>query len=104
MLVYKVVKILILSSVLKMKPYCAKWFFIIIIHVVFGYNNHMNTQLKPSDEARIINGNVANASEVPSIVQLLVDIVGEPFCAGTLVTENRVLTAAHCVYDLNNET
>ncbi|KAJ6222278.1 hypothetical protein RDWZM_000823 [Blomia tropicalis] len=86
-----------------MNRYCSKVFFIITnlyIHVVWGCNN----QLKPSNEARIINGTAAKEFEVRSIVQLLVDIDNddEPSCAGTLIKGNRVLTAAHCVYNYDN--
>ena len=85
-----------------MNRYCSKLFFIIInlyLHVVWG----CNSQFKPSDEARIINGKLAKESEMPSIVQLLYGIDEEPFCAGILITGNRVLTAAHCVYNYYKE-
>ncbi|KAJ6222280.1 hypothetical protein RDWZM_000825 [Blomia tropicalis] len=85
-----------------MNQYCLKWFFVATIQIVFGYNN--NDHLKPSDEARIINGKIVDVSEVPSIVQLLRNNFGNPYCAGTLITENRVLTAAHCVYNLEKGT
>ena len=86
-----------------MNRYCSKVFFVITnlyLHVVWGCNN----QLKPSNEARIINGTAAKEFEVRSIVQLLVDIDNddEPSCAGTLIKGNRVLTAAHCVYNYDN--
>ena len=81
---------------------CLKLFFI-IFHVVFGYKNHINDKLKPSNEARIENGIVVNGSEVPSIVQLLREPLDDgPFCAGTLIASNVVLTAAHCIYDLDD--
>ena len=102
MLEYKLVNILKLNSLVKMNQYCLKWFFVATIQIVFCYNN--NDHLKPSDETRIINGKLVNVSEVPSIVQLLSNTVGNPYCAGTLITENRVLTAAHCVYNLEKGT
>ncbi|KAI2801684.1 hypothetical protein BLOT_009500 [Blomia tropicalis] len=40
---------------------------------------------------------------LPSIVQLLYGINEEPFCAGILITGNRVLTDAHCVYNYYEE-
>jgi V8-like Glu-specific endopeptidase len=49
-----------------------------------------------SAEAGIVDGRPASSGETYSTVALI-DIEYGPFCTGTLVTPNVVLTAAHCV-------
>ena len=53
----------------------------------------------------IFKGNPTSAGEFPEFVQLWEDNKnGEIYamCGGTLISTNKVLTAAHCVEDLKN--
>lgn len=63
---------------------------------------HQN-HIIPSDEERIINGRRVHISEVPYLVQILDDPFKTPICGGVLVASKRVITAGHCVYDINNK-
>ncbi|XP_011647933.1 CUB and peptidase domain-containing protein 2-like, partial [Pogonomyrmex barbatus] len=53
---------------------------------------------------RIINGNITNILDYPWIVSL--NIKGNLFCAGSVITRKHILTAAHCVqgYDIKTIT
>ncbi|MFQ5486100.1 MAG: trypsin-like serine protease [Desulfobacterales bacterium] len=50
----------------------------------------------PQNEARVINGTPGEHSMFPSIVALL-DYAGGEMCTGTLIKEDLVITAAHCI-------
>jgi secreted trypsin-like serine protease len=52
---------------------------------------------------RIIGGTTTNINNAPWMVQLIyqIDANSYQFCGGTLVAQNKVLTAAHCVSGLN---
>lgn len=46
-------------------------------------------------ETQIVGGTAAAAGEFPFIVSIQTS-AGEPFCAGTLLNANTVMTAGHC--------
>ncbi|CAG9785656.1 unnamed protein product [Diatraea saccharalis] len=51
---------------------------------------------------RIVGGAIAPLNAHPYLVGLLIDLWGSPSlsaCGGSLLTSNRILTAAHCWYD-----
>lgn len=54
----------------------------------------------PSNEGRIYNGRKVRINEVPYIVQILDNPHSKPFCSGILVSSTKVITSAHCVYDI----
>ncbi|MGB3554798.1 MAG: serine protease, partial [Jannaschia sp.] len=58
------------------------------------------TAIRRSAEGRIVGGNTATATQNPFQVALLLrsdpSAVSGQFCGGTLVSETRVVTAAHC--------
>ncbi|XP_050310294.1 trypsin 3A1-like [Anthonomus grandis grandis] len=49
-------------------------------------------------ELRIIGGNPADIRDYP--YQVLLIIGGKPSCGGSIIREDFVLTAAHCIYDV----
>ncbi|KAJ8957062.1 hypothetical protein NQ318_007274 [Aromia moschata] len=54
----------------------------------------LSQHVSPSPSNRIIGGDEATPHEFPFMVGLLIN--GNAFCGGTLISENYVLTAAHC--------
>ncbi|ODN01679.1 Chymotrypsin BI [Orchesella cincta] len=56
-----------------------------------------NDKFIQNSNVKIINGEVAVAHQYPFTVALLID--GQYFCAGTLLDDTNILTAAHCVAD-----
>ncbi|KAM0545343.1 hypothetical protein ACHAPJ_011415 [Fusarium lateritium] len=53
----------------------------------------------PQDEVNIVGGESATVSEFPFIVSITRS--GSPWCGGTLLNANTVLTAAHCSVDVS---
>ncbi|KAI2801680.1 hypothetical protein BLOT_009494 [Blomia tropicalis] len=58
----------------------------------------------PSSEGRIYNGRKVRINEVPYIVQILDNPHSKPFCSGILVSSTKVITSAHCVYDIEEHS
>lgn len=56
--------------------------------------------VQPSTSSRIVNGTLATANSWPWMVAIYVS--NGKFCGGTLITYEHILTAAHCVFDVNN--
>ncbi|PVV00700.1 hypothetical protein BB560_004906 [Smittium megazygosporum] len=56
------------------------------------------------NDSRIVNGFEANFNQFPYIVFVYIDLktTGEA-CAGTLISPNVIVTAAHCLYDQNQK-
>ncbi|XP_052742283.1 chymotrypsin-1-like [Bicyclus anynana] len=66
-------------------------------------------RIRKAEEAalssRIVGGNKAAHGQLPYQVGLISDIIGTTsrgICGGSLITENRVVTAAHCWFDGRN--
>src|SRR3989344_5725901 len=51
---------------------------------------------QPQSETEVINGIPAEYTDFPSIVALA-DAYGGEMCTGTMIKEDLVLTAAHCI-------
>uniref|UniRef100_A0A182JMI8 Uncharacterized protein n=1 Tax=Anopheles atroparvus TaxID=41427 RepID=A0A182JMI8_ANOAO len=74
------------------------------------YRAHLPTSRKQSvhpasPNRRVVNGQEASPGQFPYQVALLGDfIIGIGICGATVITQNYVLTAAHCVYSSNDTT
>ena len=55
-----------------------------------------NSSKVTNTEDRVVNGEEASPHEFPWIVSML-DLDGDWFCGGSILTEDYVITAAHCV-------
>ncbi|KAJ2086162.1 hypothetical protein IW138_005878 [Coemansia sp. RSA 986] len=56
-------------------------------------------------DVRVTNGTFSPQGQAPYFVQVLIDDGGGiiEHCGGTLIDQTTVITAAHCVYDFDNE-
>ncbi|XP_018800587.1 PREDICTED: serine protease SP24D-like [Bactrocera latifrons] len=61
-------------------------------------NENVSAELRPSP--RIVNGLVAASGQFP--YQVSVRINNQHICGGALITQKFVVTAAHCVYNIDN--
>jgi secreted trypsin-like serine protease len=52
-------------------------------------------------QAKIVGGNEATANAYPFMVSVEYQVDNSQFCGASLITENKVLTAAHCITDDN---
>ncbi|WP_240205527.1 serine protease [Vibrio sp. CyArs1] len=71
--------------------------------LAFSFAPSTNAQVEAAPY--IVNGSTANVAEYPSFVSLYLDgqeygvgYSSSPYCGGTLLNSEYVLTAAHCVY------
>ena len=77
------------------------WLKIFLLTIVLQDKNC--NKIKPSDIGRIINGRRVHVSEAPFIVQLLKNRhSNQIFCHGFLVGPDKVVTAAHCIYNVDS--
>jgi len=58
--------------------------------------------VKPATSTKIVGGTTAGKNEFPWQVGLVRPGSSQPFCGGTLLSSDTVLTAAHCKTDVNN--
>ena len=58
--------------------------------------------VKPSTSTKIVGGTTAGKNEFPWQVGLVSSTGTRPFCGGTLISSDTVLTAAHCKTDVRN--
>lgn len=68
--------------------------------LLFGLNPAQAAPQPKQPQSKIINGQIANASQFPWQVGLMqgnTDLYDNQFCSGTIIAARWVLTAAHCV-------
>lgn len=53
----------------------------------------------PTGQGRIVNGNATTIEQFPWIVSM--QYYGSHRCGGSIITRNRILTAAHCTVNIN---
>ncbi|XP_066247805.1 trypsin-7-like [Euwallacea similis] len=63
------------------------------------FDRHRIFRLNYENPLRIIGGSPANIEDYPYQVLLMIDDL--PNCGGSIIQENFVLTAAHCIYDVD---
>ena len=61
---------------------------------------HPDCGQKPPPSMRVINGSVTFANEYPWMAQMAVKGYGPHYCGGTVINDEYILTAAHCVYGM----
>ncbi|XP_011205128.2 serine protease SP24D isoform X2 [Bactrocera dorsalis] len=79
------------------RSFFAKFFIVFCLVAKATQNDDGSAEHKPS--LRILNGQVAAAGQFP--YQVSVRLNREHICGGALLSANFVLTAAHCVYNIN---
>ncbi|XP_049310885.1 serine protease SP24D isoform X3 [Bactrocera dorsalis] len=80
------------------RSFFAKFFIVFCLVAKATQNDDGSAEHKPS--LRILNGQVAAAGQFP--YQVSVRLNREHICGGALLSANFVLTAAHCVYNIDN--
>jgi len=70
-------------------------FFLIMVGFFFSLSNLSHAEV--SEHIRVVGGEDASLNEFPSIVS--VQVRSNHMCGGSLIAQNWVLTAAHCVSD-----
>ena len=84
------------------------WITLLFLTSFLGYTSQLiikssnRDHIKPSNVGRIINGRNASITEVPYLVQILVDRNSLPLCGGILLGPKKVVTAAHCAYNISD--
>ena len=82
-----------------MKRFLKKSLSLALISLIAGACGHA----KKESQLKIINGTMGWFSEQPSVV-LIYDSKYETFCTGTFISDNEVLTAAHCTENFRADT
>ena len=67
----------------------------------YGPNTHSVSPIGGSRNKRIVDGGVANYGEWPWQIQMVVADSHSHRCGGSLINKQWVITAAHCVIDLD---
>lgn len=75
-----------------------KHIFLLLTLFLFACGNSSSDDNVDSLGQKVQNGWVAEHADYPSIVAITHYVQGTSFCTGTLLADDLVLTAAHCVY------